>query len=69
MRRCDLGESMDDQTEIVEALAAEDLVVPLYDETGLAEAIRQAKEMKVQSVLEYELPGHIAATIDRLLDK
>lgn len=66
-RSIELGESMDDQKEIVIALAQEGLVVPLYDVKDLGDAIETAKKSKREMTSDNELPEHIAKTIKSML--
>jgi len=68
-RMVELGESTDDQIEIVNALAEENLIIPLYDVEELADAIELAKNMNIESTTNYELPRHIATTITGFLRK
>lgn len=63
------GESMDDQTEIVKALAEEGLIVPLYDTSRLAEAIASARELEIKPETEYKMATHIAQTIKQMLGR
>lgn len=65
----EMGESVDDQTEIVNALAEEGLVVPLYDVSGLAEAIEQASKIEKKPGGQFELPQHISKTINKMLGR
>ena len=66
-RMIELGESMDDQKEIVDALAEEGLVVPLYDVKKLGDAIKAAKLSSHKVVVDNGLPKHIAGTIRHML--
>jgi len=68
-RLIELGESPDDQTEIVNALAEENRVVPLFDVTKLAEAIQTAKNMKTKTVKTNALPEHVEKTISEILGR
>ena len=64
-----LGESVDDQTEIVDALASEGLVIPLYDVSELESAIKLARALNINSEASSQLPLHIANTVTKLLGK
>ncbi len=68
-RSMKLGESLDEQTEIVDALAREGLVVPLYDVTQLESAIQTAMTKEVKASDTSRLPMHVASTIKELLSK
>ncbi len=68
-RLIELGESQDDQTEIVNALAEENRVVPLFDVTMLADAIQTAKNMQIKTVKTNALPEHVKKTISEILDR
>lgn len=63
------GESMDDQTEIVKALAEEGLIIPLYDTSRLPEAITSARELSIKPEVEYKMTTHIAQIIKQMLGK
>lgn len=63
------GESMDDQTEIVKALAEEGLVIPLYDTGKLPEAIASARELSITTEVDHAMATHIAQTINQMLGK
>lgn len=66
-RLVERGESQDDQKEIVNALAEENLVVPLYNVAYLAEAIEKARNLEVRMTNSSELPEHVATTISGIL--
>lgn len=62
-RRMSLGESMDDQEELVRAFAEEGLVVPVYDVSDLPRAIELAETIERSPPAPSKLPAHIAETI------
>ncbi|HEY9202191.1 MAG TPA: glycosyltransferase [Gammaproteobacteria bacterium] len=63
------GESMDDQTEIVKALAEEGLIIPLYDTGKLPEAIASARALSIKTEVDHTMATHIAQTINQMLGK
>lgn len=66
-RLIEMGESQDDQTEIVNALAEEGLVIPLYNVDELGVAIDAALNLESSSTKDDALPQHIASTIKGIL--
>ena len=68
-RLIEMGESQDDQKEIVRALAEENLVIPLYEIENLDDVIEEARNIEVNSTMNYKLPEHIATTISGFLGK
>jgi len=66
-RLVELGESNDDQTEIVRALAEQNLVIPLYDEKQLETAIEAAMQLNRKTSNKSELPKHVAETINTFI--
>lgn len=68
-RQMAFGESMDDQEELVRALADEELVVPVYDITELPDAIQLAKNREWSSPMMSELPDHVANTVQLMLSE
>lgn len=68
-RSVELGEALDEQKEIVEALAKEGDVVPLYDVSQLEDSIQKALSMEVKTSDTSKLPLHVASTIQKLLGK
>ena len=65
----DLGESQDDQSELVDALAAEGLVVPLHDVNEFETALSEARTLKAAKVSDNRLLNHVADTVRSLLKK
>jgi len=66
-RIIEYGESVDDQSEIVNALAEDDLVIPLYDVSGLEQAIEAALEVNIVNHNTSKMPEHVAMTINKIL--
>lgn len=66
-RRIDLDECKDDQKELVDALAAEGLVIPLYDVGDLAVAIDQAHKLDERSERKSAIPRLVSETIREYL--
>lgn len=67
-RRLEFMEAMHDQCELVDAFAKEGLVIPLYDMSGLATAIAQARRMAVPIKPQSALCEHIAVKIRALVE-
>lgn len=67
-RSMELGEALDEQTEIVDALATEGLVIPLYDVNQLESAIQTAMTTEIKNSDTTSLPMHVASTIKELLE-
>jgi UDP-N-acetylglucosamine transferase subunit ALG13 len=63
------GEALDEQNEIVDALANEGLVIPLYDTSQFSDALAKAASMQTKASDTSELPKHLASTIRDLLGK
>lgn len=63
------GESQDDQSEIVRALADENLLIPLYDIENFDYAIENARNIRVRTSKKSQLPEHIAKTVSDILGK
>lgn len=68
-RRIDLGESLDDQSEIVEALADEGLCIPVFEIEALGVAIDSARKSAAPRVRSNSLALHIADTVNDLLNR
>ena len=68
-RSIELGESQDDQSEIVRALAAENLLIPLYDIENFDYAIEDVRNIQVHASKKTQLPEHIAKTVSAILGK
>jgi len=66
-RMIEFGESIDDQTEIVNALAEENRAIPLYDVSELEHAIEMALNMKTEKHNTSKMPEHVAMTISEIL--
>lgn len=63
------GEALDEQNEIVDALANEGLIIPLYDTSQFSDALEKAAAMQIKTSNKSELPKHLASTIKELLSK
>lgn len=61
------GECQDQQVEIVDALAEEERVIPLYDVGLLSQAIQDARDKHSISVYSSEIPALIAKAVDSAL--
>ena len=66
-RSIDLGESIDEQKELVMAFSREGLVIPVYDISELRSAVELARQAVPQQLSLGRLPEHIAATINKFL--
>lgn len=68
-RSKELGEALDEQNEIVDALANEGLVIPLYDTSQFDKALEKATLIQIKPSDTSELPTHLASTISEILGK
>ncbi len=68
-RLMELGESQDDQKEIVDALAQDSLIVPLYNIDDLDKAVEDAKKIKLNKTDDNIMPKHISSIINGFLGK
>lgn len=68
-RRPELGESQDQQTEVVQALAAEGLVLALNDGDDLGKLIEQARLIKAKTRSESRIPAMVAEKIENVLGR
>ena len=66
-RSKEYNEALDEQREIVDALANENLVIPLYDVSLLEEAVDKAISKNIDKSDTTKLPKHLASTISNLL--
>ena len=62
-----LGESVDDQKELVNALADEGLVEPVYDISDLPKAVNRVRGLERKPVLQSGMPDHVAKTIEKMI--
>jgi UDP-N-acetylglucosamine transferase subunit ALG13 len=67
-RRIEAGECVDNQIELVSAFAKEGLIIPVMDIADLPDAIAKARVMHIKEKKPSRLPGHIAKTIQNMLD-
>lgn len=62
-RNISYGECVDDQKELVQAFAAEGLVIPVYEMSELPQAIGRVETTPRKVLEKSQLPRHIAQTI------
>lgn len=62
-RMPELGECIDSQREIVEALVEEKRVIPLYDVSGLDNAVRTARQFCAPAAVDSGLPDLVAEIV------
>lgn len=67
-RRVEFGECVDNQVELVEAFSKEGVIIPVMDIEELPDAIAKARSMRIKGNNPSMLPGHIAKTIQDMLD-
>lgn len=67
-RSVQLNESVDDQAELVRALAEEGLVVPVYEISELPDAIDAANSLMCESRASLAMARHVADTLSDLMD-
>ena len=67
-RQPELGECQDKQAEVVEALAAESLVYPLYEISELPVLIEMARFAPKRAPVDSEIPAIVADAVDRFME-